>query len=376
LICAACGQKPQQDKCEYCGKDPLLKGNYTVRLQEIVGKGAAGVTYRGMELGQQWPVAVKEMAVRTLTLPKQIELAHREAGVLAQLQHPAIPRYIDSLTTGTGKNKTLWLVTELVTGKTLKEEMESKRYDEDEVLDVLEELLGVLRYLHELSPPVVHRDLKPSNVMRRHPGNRIVLIDFGSVREALKDPDTVGSTVAGTFGYMAPEQFAGDASPKSDLYGLGALAVAMLSRQEPHKLHDSGGKIVWEGAVSARPSTRLLLSGLLQPEPTDRIDHQHARSLIKAARKETRTDAAPKAKPAPKPKTKSKAKKGEKRRPKSKHKPADAQQLQVQAQELAVTEEAEQTSLAWRNAAVFGVIAIGAGTFAAVALVGALVLLL
>ena len=65
-------------------------------------------------------------------------------------------------------------------------------------------MLEVLRYLHNLKPPVVHRDIKPANIIRADDGT-IALVDFGGVRAAVRDKG--GSTVVGTFGYMAPNNF-------------------------------------------------------------------------------------------------------------------------------------------------------------------------
>jgi hypothetical protein len=114
----------------------------------------------------------------------------------------------------------------------------------------------------------VHRDLKPKNLMRRADG-ALLLIDFGSVKDALSDPQLGGSTVAGTFGYMAPEQFAGDACPRSDLYALGATAVALLARQEPRTLLE-GGRLVWRDRVRVSAPTAALLEALLAVDPEDR----------------------------------------------------------------------------------------------------------
>ena len=110
----------------------------------------------------------------------------------------------------------------------------------------------------------MHRDIKPGNVIRR-PDGSFALVDFGAVRDKLKPGG--GSTVVGTFGYMAPEQFQGRASPKSDVYGLGATALAMLTGCEPEELPHEGlaldvAKAVPDGtsvAGTRAPRSRMML---------------------------------------------------------------------------------------------------------------------
>ncbi|MEQ1508444.1 MAG: thioredoxin domain-containing protein, partial [Myxococcota bacterium] len=167
-----------------------------------------------------------------------------------------------------GRGQAVVVVQEFVDGVDLRAELATRRYTAPEVLQIAAELLDVLVYLHGLSPPVVHRDLKPANVMRRADG-RLVLLDFGSVRDSIRDLDLGGSTVAGTFGYMAPEQLVGDASPMSDLYGLGALMVHLLSRVEPQKMAAVQG-LQWEGRVAVPAGVHELLGDLLEPDPDRR----------------------------------------------------------------------------------------------------------
>jgi serine/threonine protein kinase len=262
-LCAACGEPTREDPCSSCGASPLLVGRF--RLVGTLGQGRSGTTFRAIRAEDGAVVAIKEMPLRGADSDKARALFQREARVLRQLAHPNIPRHIEDFVAGRGKHATLFLVEELVEGMDLAREMEGRRYDESDVLDVLLGLLPILVYLHGLSPPVIHRDLKPRNVMRRADG-QLVLLDFGAVRDALVDSELGGSTVAGTFGYMAPEQFRGDATAASDLYGLGALAIALLTRREPNTLADATGHVRWRAHVDVSPRLSTLLDRLLDRE--------------------------------------------------------------------------------------------------------------
>ncbi len=122
----------------------------------------------------------------------------------------------------------------------------------------------MLGYLHSRSPPIIHRDVKPGNVIRR-PDGSFVLVDFGSVRDRLKLEG--GSTVVGTFGYMAPEQFQGRAMPESDVYGAAATALALLTGEEPENLPHRGLKLDVERILASDPELGALLGKLLEPDP-------------------------------------------------------------------------------------------------------------
>jgi serine/threonine protein kinase len=96
------------------------------------------------------------------------------------------------------------------------------------------QLLDILKQLHAHEPPVIHRDIKPSNILLKALGGddyEVYLIDFGAV--ANPQVQGGGSTVAGTFGYMAPEQLTGKPCPASDIYSLAAVAVYLISGRSP-----------------------------------------------------------------------------------------------------------------------------------------------
>ncbi len=185
------------------------------------------------------------MCIKQLFLGSDFEWQHlklfeREAETLKTLSHPAIPRYLDYLEIDGPDSKGFALVQTYVEGKTLEEHLKAGRtFSESEVKELAKSLLAILMYLHEQNPPVIHRDIKPSNILlHSRSGNsagQVYLIDFGSVQnQAAKFGGTI--TVVGTYGYMAPEQFGGRSVPASDLYGLGATLIYLITGLHPTEL--------------------------------------------------------------------------------------------------------------------------------------------
>lgn len=267
MICANCGGSTEESarSCASCGQAVLLEGRY--RLEAIIGKGAAGTTYRATRVEDGVQVAIKELLLRSIDSFETETLFQREAEVLRTLHHPGVPRYYEHMSAGSGKQMGFYLVQEFVAGTNLAVDLAERRFTEIQILEMLREICEILSYLHGFRPPVIHRDIKPANIMRRHSDGRLVLIDFGSVRAAVVDPQLGGNTVAGTFGFMAPEQFAGQATPASDLYGLGATALALLSRQEPQVFMDHDHRLIWQEAVHASAGLKSVLADLLQRDP-------------------------------------------------------------------------------------------------------------
>ena len=264
MICSVCAEHVDTAPCSACGADPLLADRY--RLDAVLGYGARGVTYWAYDAVGETHVAIKALHLHAGRDAKADELARREGTVLRQLHHPQIPELIEVFELGVGRARTLYVVQEHKPGLTLEQELEVRRYTVRDVLEVVHGVLGVLDYLHTLSPPVVHRDIKPANIIRG-PGGILHLVDFGSVADELPSRTFGGSTVAGTFGFMAPEQFRGDAFPASDIYGVGALAVALLTRRPPHHFLDWQGRLQWHTKVKVSPEVSTLLTSMLQPVP-------------------------------------------------------------------------------------------------------------
>lgn len=269
MLCANCNETiADPTACPACGQSPLLVGRY--RLEGVLGSGALATTFRATRLEDGQALAIKELSLRRVDAAKTLELYDREARVLRQLDHPGIPHYFEQFEGGQGKNQAFYLVQELIEGRTLAEELLEHRPSEPEVLEIIDQVLEILAYLHSRTPPLVHRDIKASNLMRR-PDGTLVLIDFGAVGDDSRDPGQGGSTVAGTFGYMAPEQFQGLAAPATDLYAVGVLAVVMLTGLAPEKMIDINHKLQWQPRVSfAHPATINFLKTLLEPRLEER----------------------------------------------------------------------------------------------------------
>ncbi len=220
-------------------------------------------------------VAIKCFRVGTAKSWKDVELAEREARTLASLDHPRLPRYFEHFE----EDGALYLVMQKIEGESLATIRKERRsMSATEVTRMLEDIGGALRYLHGRAPAVVHRDIKPGNIIRK-PDGSFALVDFGAVRDRLKPAG--GSTVVGTFGFMAPEQFQGRASARSDLYGLGATAITMLTGEDPEDLPHEGLGIDVERAVAkgARGTPKELvrvLTAMLVADPDGRIESADA----------------------------------------------------------------------------------------------------
>jgi serine/threonine protein kinase len=242
----------------------LCDGRYVVR--GLLGEGAQGVTYDAVTADGR-RVAIKRFDVRGARSWKDVELAERETRVLATLDHPLVPRYIEHFE----ENGALYLVMEKVEGETL-EAMRQRQgpLPEDEVRRFLADADRALTYLHGRSSPVVHRDVKPRNVVRR-PNGSYVLVDFGAVSELIMRHGKA-STIVGTMGYMAPEQFQGRALPSTDIYAVGATALAALTGVEPETLPHQGLRVDVRAALQGRvsPAMTASLEQMLEPDPDRR----------------------------------------------------------------------------------------------------------
>jgi outer membrane protein assembly factor BamB len=202
-------------------------------IQSVLGVGGMGSVYKARDM--HFPNVTKLVAVKeiiNLADPSMRELVvrtfEREANLLAELNHPSIPKVYDYFT----QNDKSFLVMEYIDGKDLEAYLNETTglINEETVVEWAIQLCDVLSYLHNHKPePVIFRDMKPSNVMLDH-HNHVRLIDFGIARGFQAGQK---GTMIGTEGYSPPEQYRGEASPTGDIYALGATVHHLLTRQDP-----------------------------------------------------------------------------------------------------------------------------------------------
>ncbi len=242
-----------------------------------------GVTFEAEPVAGGAHVAIKTLALDRVRDWKVVELFEREAQALENLRHPAIPAFIEHFAVERDGARTSYLVQQLAPGWSLAQWLASGwRPDEIELRRIAESVLDVLGYLHARIPPLIHRDVKPGNIVREESG-KIWLVDFGAVRTISESATLGGSTVVGTYGYMAPEQLRGVASPASDVYGLGATLVFLLTGRSPAELPQK--KLAIDFRSQARASAELLdlVERMVAPAPEDRLrDANQALSALKA----------------------------------------------------------------------------------------------
>jgi serine/threonine protein kinase len=264
------------------------------RIINILGQGGIGITYEAEDLNSSQRVALKTVSLRQTDDAKVLELFEREVKILAQLHHPAIPRYLDYFQVNKRRHRFFYLVQQLAQGKSLAVLVEKGwQPEEAEVGLIATQLLEILVYLQQLTPPVIHRDIKPHNIIR-HDDGRVFLVDFGAVQDVYHNTLTGGSTVAGTYGYMAPEQFRGQAVLATDLYALGATLISLLTQKAPVDLPHRKLKIDFCPHVKVTKQFANWLERMIEPVAEDRFLSAEEALAVLRGKKEFTLSAIPK----------------------------------------------------------------------------------
>lgn len=245
-------------------------------LKQEIGRGGFSVTwkaYRRKEpVDQRQPVLIKELLLDRIDDWNAVEQFEREARILSHLKNPHIPEFFEFLEQPQGDSKRLFLVQEFLDGQNLETLIQQGKYfTETEVLQIAQELCGVLNYLHAFSPPIIHRDIKPSNLLLRESDDRVYLIDFGAVKGPAAMNNSQGYTVTGTVGYMPLEQVEGKAVPASDIYALGMSLIFLLSHQDPTQLPKKNLKADFRPYVNISERFAKVLDRMIEPDVKHRI---------------------------------------------------------------------------------------------------------
>jgi serine/threonine protein kinase len=200
-----------------------------LEVSEIIGQGGMGVVYKGRQPFLDRTVAIK------LIRPDfgGDEEAQRrfvdEARALARLTHPYVVNVFDCNKVG----DLYYFVMEYVAGTSLRKLIAEKAVSDRDVLDFLPQIGEALQHAHESG--IVHRDVKPENILVDH-RKRVRLVDFGLARWLSAGPrGPEESRVAGTWGYMAPEQISAPESVdhRADIFSTGVVCYEMLTGQLP-----------------------------------------------------------------------------------------------------------------------------------------------
>lgn len=215
--------------------------NYGYQVNSELGHNRAGgrVTYLATEINSKNSVVVKQFQFASPGANwSEYQASDRELQVLRQLDHPNIPRYLDSFQTGSG----FCLVQEYKKAPSLAEKND---WSPQQIKQIAISVLEILKYLQSQIPPVIHRDLKPENILVDEQ-MKVTLVDFGFARVGAGEV-AVSSVVKGTLGFMPPEQmFNRELTVASDLYSLGATLICLLTKTpstEVGSLMDEMGRI-------------------------------------------------------------------------------------------------------------------------------------
>lgn len=252
--CPECG-RCFDSNIEFCDQDKkalalslpierVIEDKY--RLEKLLGKGGMGAVYIAKDLSLGRDVAVKVLRASMFGDQGAVKRFEREAKASAKLTHPNIIAIYDY---GKLALEGAYLVMELVEGVTLKAKLNQERVLAPLIVaDLFEQILDAIKVAHQAG--IIHRDLKPDNILILEVSGRLSakVLDFGLAKVKFTNSKvdsnslTAPGTVMGTFGYMPPEQFSGEAiDERVDIFALGVILVELLTGSKPFI-----GKTVYE----------------------------------------------------------------------------------------------------------------------------------
>lgn len=246
------------------GTGKVLRGRYGILAQ--LGQGGFGQTFlaEDRDLVDRPQCVVKRLKplfgeLSTLKIAQR--LFENEARILQKLGHhsqiPQLFAYFE-------EEQEFYLVQEYIAGSSLDQEISpGNKLTEKQVILLLEEILIILEFVHQQK--VIHRDINPRNLIRRQDDGKLVLIDFGAVKQISTTIEGNQTIAIGTPGYLPIEQSHGNPQFSSDVYAVGIMGVVALTGRNPTVLApDSQTKeIVWQDGVNVSPELELVLSKMI-----------------------------------------------------------------------------------------------------------------
>ena len=295
-VCATCSPARPFGYAPLQPGQLLANGRYTI--QRALSRGGMGAIYLAND-HETFDRAVVIKAMLDYFDPSDLQAVQvararffQEARTLAELRYPAIPQIYSYFQDGPHN----YIVMEYVEGDDLEQRLThtddtgvataGQPYSQADVLRWGVALCRVLEYLTSRPPgPVIHHDIKPANLILDRASDTLKLVDFGTARaRLLLHAGSVGlqqSSIYGTQGYAAPEQYRGQSEPRSDVYALAATLYHLATDDDPRphpftfpQLNQLGplGHVLRSALqveVAARPPVtelRRRLEGLIGPD--------------------------------------------------------------------------------------------------------------
>ncbi len=210
-----------------------LKSLGRYQITGILGKGAMGTVYRGVDPAINRPVALKTIRLDFVSDPEEMEelkiRLHREAQAAGKLSHPNIVTIYDVGSEG----HLQYIAMEYLEGRTLEDMIKKKtKFNYRIIAEIIMQICSALEYAHQQG--IVHRDIKPANIMITR-DYRVKVMDYGIARVESSSMTKTGIAM-GTPNYMSPEQLKGLASDqRADLFSLGVVMYELLLGRRPFK---------------------------------------------------------------------------------------------------------------------------------------------
>lgn len=266
------------------------------KIIKYIAKGGFGKTYlaEDTQLPDKDQCVVKQL-YPSIEDPEFLATARRlfktEAATLHNLGHhnqiPQLLAYFE-------EEEKFYLVQQYIEGQTLATELTPGQvWSETKVIELLKDGLNILGFIH--SQGVIHRDVKPDNLIRRNCDGKLVLVDFGTVKEVLQEQTQIGrATIAvGTQGYMSTEQARGKPRPTSDLYALGIIGIQAITGIPPLALHeDDQGELIWQSIADVSDRLAGILTKMTRYHFKDRYQSaEEALQVLQALSGNPATDS-------------------------------------------------------------------------------------